>query len=233
MNHEDTIVTNVGAYIQKLVNLINKGFGATINYTGFEYFIIEDSGSNYKLTLKLNEYTSIVVDTVDKDISSWVVTIGKTQKGRTSSKLEAYISSLFKYLIGEFGENTRSVTFTMEYGKHSDSVLCADTSGEFDITWAFIKPTEGFSSYLDELEANKFHYKHLLLKKKSDEPLSFGEAYYFALKNYNKGGDGFVECTGPEDFEKEKQRGKVFTKKTMTEDFKIYKSICDDRMGWF
>ena len=116
VNHEDIIVYNVGAYIQEFVNIISTVFGAKINYTGFEYFEVGDQGKNFRLTLKLNEYTTIVADTVDKNIDSWVVTIGSKQKGKSNLKLKRYIVSLFDYLTGEFGENIRSVTFTMEQG---------------------------------------------------------------------------------------------------------------------
>lgn len=231
VNHEDIIVYNVGAYIQEFVNIISTVFGAKINYTGFEYFEVGDQGKNFRLTLKLNEYTTIVADTVDKNIDSWVVTIGSKQKGKSSLKLKSYIVSLFDYLTGEFGENIRSVTFTMEQGKPSSCNLCMGTDGEFDIVWAIIRPS-GFLSYLEELDVNKFHYKHLLLKEDSNTPLLFGEAYYLALKHYNDGGDGFVECTDPKDFDRQKTEGKIFTKKKMLKDFKLYKSICEDRKGW-
>lgn len=232
MNHEEVIILNVGTFVQKFINLINKGFGAKIDYTGFEYFKVEDQGVNFRLTLKLNEYTTIYADTAGEDVSSWVVTIGNTQKGRNSSNLSEYIVELFEWVSEEFGENIHSIKFSMNSSEFSSCELCMDTDGEFDIVWVLISPKFEGVRFLDKLEKNKFYYKHLLSKRKSKEELSFGEAYYFALKYYNNGGDGFVECTDPRDFEKEKSEGKLFTKKSMLKDFKIYKDICDDRMGW-
>ena len=229
MNREEKIVEKVGSLAKSYINLLKDVFGVRKQYSGFASFCVEDEcgSGNYKVSMKFGDSSSLNFFVSGDDINKG------TYDGVTKydGRIGVFIEDFVKFIVREFGKDVHSACFTVEYGI-SSSRKELGVSGEFNIVWSLFKPSD-FKSYLDELKVNKYHYQHLLGKAGNDTPLSFGEAYYFALKHYNKGGDGFVECTGPKDFEwEEKELGIKHTKKSMLRSFETFKNVCEDRMGW-
>lgn len=220
MNRENLIISKVGTLVQDYVKLLKSVFKLKINYTGFEYFQIIDNSNVYQLILKCNEDITLIAD-IDTTISvnSWTVSYTTVSDNRLGN----YLGSLVGYIIEEFGSSVHSVTFSMKQGIASEYNELSSLDNEVSIIWSLIRPS-GFKSSSEELQVNKYHYQHLLEKESSNEPLLFGEAYYFALKYYNKGGDTFVECCEPKDFEWHKSMGMTYTKKSMLKNFKILDS---------
>lgn len=227
---EETIILEVGKYAQTFAKLLEKFFDLRTDYTGFRYFKISDLNDRYEIELNcISNKIAYIVEVNPSNYSSWTLNKVFSRVSETNPELNTYVVDLLEFVIKEFGSNIHSIVFSME--RDTPSSVSKLSSGEEVICWALFKPSD-FESYLGELKANEYHYKHLLEKAGNNDPLSFGEAYYFAEEHYNNGGDRFVECTDPRDFERYLKDGYKYTKKSMLKDFKQWKDVCTDRMGW-
>lgn len=62
--------------------------------------------------------------------------------------------------------------------------------------------------------------------------LNYDEFIAYAMKFYNKGGDGYVECWGQKEFDAYVEQFGRITKEDARELFRIEYDIERDRMGW-
>lgn len=135
---------------------------------------------------------------------------------RVVTKIADIVDTLMQFIVDYFGSNVHSKVFTTIKGVHS-SMRPSKTEGEVDIIWSVNRA--GMHGCAD-LRNNEYHYKVLLSKESSDSPLTYGEAYYFAMQHYNDGGDVFVECVSNEDYNRRvRVLGKGSTKSSLLREF--------------
>ena len=62
--------------------------------------------------------------------------------------------------------------------------------------------------------------------------MTYDEMLQFAMENYEKGGDGFVECWDEKMFDEYVEEFGPITKTKARQMFKTWKSCTDDMIGW-
>jgi len=62
--------------------------------------------------------------------------------------------------------------------------------------------------------------------------MTFDELIEYARQNYNKGGDGVVECWDKRTFDDYVAECGAMTKTKARQLFRLYKETMDDEMGW-